>query len=364
MNICFFHGGFSLHGGIGRVVSILANGMSENSDYSVYSLSFYKDGKDKAFDIKPSVAEFYLHDQPVSMTKSILTNGILKLCKFIKKHDISVLIGCGALYYPLTVICARLCRLQSICWEHTNPEFTKDYKFQNIARKIGARLSNVNVLVSNEAKDNYDKRFPKSKNVLIWNPAAEELFEQSCEYNPKTLNIVSVGRLSYPKNFMRLLSIAKKLDDVNKKDWKWDIYGDGEERGALENEIKRLDLAKRVELKGNVNDMYCRYHNYSLIVMTSRYEGFPMVLIEGAANGLPMVSFDIKTGPKEIIVNGVNGYLINSEDDDAMVTAIDKLLKDKDLRLNMSKTSKATADKFSLNNILAKWDDVLRTGND
>ena len=157
---------------------------------------------------------------------------------------------------------------------------------------------------------------------------------------------------------MRLLQIAKKLE-AKETDWHWDIYGDGEEREQLENEIKRLDLGKRVTLKGAVNDLYTRYRQYMAVVMTSRYEGFPMVLIEGAANGLPMIAFDVKTGPKEIIRTGENGYLINAEDDNAMVDTIVKLMNDRQLRIKMARVSGESVQGFRLKNILHLWKTLL-----
>lgn len=359
MNICFLHGGFAEHGGIARVVSIIANGLQKESDYSVYSLSFFRSQKENAYEIDAEIHEDYLYNQSQTMTKSIVTNGVWKLCRYIRRNQISVLVSCGALYYPLGIIAAKTCRIRSICWEHTNPEFTGDYKFQNIGRRLGARHSDMNVLITKEAKENYDQRFPKRKNVLIYNPAADELFEQATDYNADSCRLISVGRLSYPKNFTRLLDIAKILSE-RENGWKWDIYGDGEERELLAEKIEKLKLREYITLKGSVNDLYNRYHQYMAIVMTSRYEGFPMVLIEGAANGLPMVAFDVKTGPKEIVRDGVNGFLINAEDNDAMINAIEKLLNDRQMRIRMSNASRKSAQRYRLINVLQLWKEMLK----
>ena len=62
--------------------------------------------------------------------------------------------------------------------------------------------------------------------------------------------------------------------------------------------------------------------------MTSRYEGFPMVLIEAAAKGLPMVSFDISTGPNEIIVDNENGFLVSKYDVESMLAKLEILMDD------------------------------------
>lgn len=360
MNICFFHGGFAQHGGIGRVVSILANGMAKQIDYKVYSLSLFRSGEGNAYEIDPAVHDDFLYDQARTMTKAMITDGIRKLCRYLRENRISVLVACGALYYPLGIISAKICRIKSICWEHTNPEFAGDYKFQNIGREFGANHSDINVVISREAKANYDQRFPKKKNILIWNPAADELFEQAGSYNPDSRRLISAGRLSYPKNFGRLLEIAGKLRE-KEADWHWDIYGDGEEREQLEEKIEKLGLRDLVTLKGSVNDLYTRYHQYMAIVMTSRYEGFPMVLIEGAANGLPMIAFDVRTGPKEIIRDGENGFLIHAEEDDAMVEAITRLMEDRQLRIRMSRASAESVQGFKLKNVLQLWDDLLKS---
>ena len=92
-----------------------------------------------------------------------------------------------------------------------------------------------------------------------------------------------------------------------------------------------------------------------MIVMTSRYEGFPMTLLEGAANGLPMLSYDILTGPNEIIDNGVNGYLIDEGNSEEMARKIASLLLNKEKRLEFSKESQKTAKRFDVNSIATEW---------
>ena len=55
-----------------------------------------------------------------------------------------------------------------------------------------------------------------------------------------------------------------------------------------------------------------------MFVMTSQMEGLPMVLLEAKSWGLPLVSFDIMTGPSDIIQDGINGYLIEEGNIDEM----------------------------------------------
>lgn len=71
---------------------------------------------------------------------------------------------------------------------------------------------------------------------------------------------------------------------------------------------KKYQLENQLILTGNVSNVSEYMQQASIYVMTSRSEGLPMVLLEAAQNGLPMVSFDIQTGPSEIIEDGKNGF--------------------------------------------------------
>lgn len=85
-----------------------------------------------------------------------------------------------------------------------------------------------------------------------------------------------------------------------------------------------------------------------------------MSLIEGAANRLPLVSFDIPTGPKEIISNGINGFLIDPESDDDMVEKIRKLIEIPKLRITMSDEAYRLKDSFASERILKQWKNLYR----
>ena len=124
--------------------------------------------------------------------------------------------------------------------------------------------------------------------------------------------------------------------------------------------IDKNKLGGQLTLKWQVTDLYDRYREYAFMVMTSRYEGCPMSLIEGAANRLPLVSFDIPTGPKEIISNGINGFLIDPESDDDMVEKIRKLIEIPKLRITMSDEAYRLKDSFASERILKQWKNLYR----
>jgi glycosyltransferase involved in cell wall biosynthesis len=94
----------------------------------------------------------------------------------------------------------------------------------------------------------------------------------------------------------------------------------------------------------------------SIFAFTSRYEGFAMVLLEAMQCGLPVVSYDTKCGPRDIIVEKVNGFLVEEGDENTFCDKLKILMNDKALRLKMGISAKnIVAQEFSEYSIMNKW---------
>lgn len=351
MNVCFLLGGF-YSGGIGRVVSILANRLVDEPNLIVHAVTLRPAEKTEIYSLDSDVKRSYLITKKGSV-KKILFSASRELRKYIKENDIDVVVACGNVFYPIALL-AKVKKVKIICWEHSNVYNTNDNDGQTILRWLGAKLSNKIITLTECDKDGYRKKFNAKRIQRIYNPIDPQLYTESEEYNPKTKKIISVGRFCYQKHFEEIPEIAKKLNDIT-QDWTWDIYGNGELFDDIHQKIEKYGLENKVFLKGQVGNLYSLYKNYSMIVMTSRYEGFPMTLLEGAANGLPMLSYDILTGPNEIIDNGVNGYLIDEGNSEEMAREIASLLLNKEKRLEFSKESQKTAKRFDVNSIATEW---------
>jgi len=97
-----------------------------------------------------------------------------------------------------------------------------------------------------------------------------------------------------------------------------------------------------------------------IYIMTSVKECFPMVILEAFNCGLPTISFDILTGPKEIIKNGYNGYLMKNRDCEEMANQINYLIKNKNKIKIIGKNAKKESKNFLIENILKKWLNILK----
>lgn len=354
--VCFLLGGFQGNGGIGRVTSILVNEFCQENSLEIHTISYFQDQRPMLYNINPEVYSHVLYHIPYSMTKAILVHhAVQKVRDILKANRIDLLIACGALYYPLGILACKGTKTKCVCWEHTNPATSSDYKFQSLCRRYAARQSDYIVVLTKAAEEYYKKELPKCKDKItqIYNPIDSNV-SRSAQYNSSSKKIISVGRLTSAKNFERLIEIAARiLPDY--PEWTWDIYGDGELKDSLQRLIEKKQLNRQVVLMGQVSDLYNRYGDYAFMVMTSRYEGFPMSLIEGAANRLPLISFDIPTGPNEIIMNGLNGYLVDASSDNDMIEKIRQLIENQALRESMSKEICRLADTFAIERILKQW---------
>lgn len=174
----------------------------------------------------------------------------------------------------------------------------------------------------------------------------------------KNKKVIAIGRFNYQKGFDLLIK-AWAIVHAAYPAWNLDIIGEGELHSELQQQIDANGLQKCITLLQPTKAIEEIYRQSSLIVMSSRYEGLPMVLLEAQTMGLPIVSFACKCGPRDIISNGVDGYLVPDFDIEKLSNSIMELLADFDLRKRMGKAAKKSSKRFSLSKVMRKWMDLF-----
>ena len=159
------------------------------------------------------------------------------------------------------------------------------------------------------------------------------------------------------KDFFRLVDIWEIVQrDLRFGEWKLHIVGDGLLKEQIQEKIKTKNLQDSIILKPFTNQIEQEYLQASIYVMTSLFEGLPMVLIESASFSLPQISFDINTGPSDIIENEKSGFLVEDNDLEGYAEKLKALMQDQNLRESMGKRAKEIAqEKFSKEVIMKKW---------
>jgi glycosyltransferase involved in cell wall biosynthesis len=169
---------------------------------------------------------------------------------------------------------------------------------------------------------------------------------------------VAVGRLEYQKGFDLLLRAFARVS-ARHPQWRLVILGEGSRRSELERLRDRLGLRGRVEMPGRVKEPQEVLTQSSLFVLPSRYEGSPMALSEAMACGLAVIAADCRSGPREVIRDGVDGKLVPSEDMTALADAMDELMGDEAARYRLSSRAPEVVERFGVEKVMGLWDALL-----
>jgi len=357
-NIAFLLTKVTKRGGISRVTSILSNEIYQSQLFNIHIIGYQK--RDiEGYNWNEKLIFHELGGDESSMKKGMF-KAAFRLRKILGDHNIKVVISCGQMVGPLGVLGTLFKRTKHIYWSHTSFKASTKNKYRVLNEKFTAPFSNALVCLTKSDVKNYEKETLARRVVQIYNPIDPELENIEVQYNSSSKKIISVGRLTFQKNFELLVDVAKLVLDKH-KDYTWHIYGSGEMEIAIQEKIDENYLTDRLILMGQANNLYSLYNEYKMMVMTSRYEGFPMTLLEGMACKLPLISFDIQTGPNEIIVDNHNGFLIEPFDIEKMAADIEKLILNKDRCTKFSLKNDELMAEFNIKSINAKWISLLNS---
>ena len=172
--------------------------------------------------------------------------------------------------------------------------------------------------------------------------------------------VIAVGRYSHEKGYDLLLSAWRMVSDTC-KDWKLEIFGDGD-HSSLDVLLDQLQIDKpRCVLHGRTSDVEEEYLDSSIFVCSSRFEGFGMVILEAMACGLPVISFDCPWGPGSIISDGVDGYLVNNGDVKSLAEKIIFLIYSEEEKVRVAKNALKKSSQYSIDTIALQWKNLFDT---
>lgn len=346
MRICFLEGDMSRGGGTERMTAYLSNSFLEYNEVSILSLN-NNNGK-VFFELNSKINHIFLR------RKNMICQ-ILQIRNHLKLNKIDVIINVDTGMGIFGILSSVLMKNKVITWEHSNYYNNWDSKIFPYLRNFAAKYSDYLVVLTEKDKINYLNNIRSLKSIeVIPNP----IVKQNFFYKKNSKIILSAGSLYDIKGYDLAIEVAMQIFKKH-PDWKWIICGEGPERKKLEELIKKSKLEDNVILKGIVKNMEEEYKRSSIFVLTSKIEGLPMVLLEAKSWGLPMVSFDIMTGPSDIIDNGINGYLVEPYNINTMISKINELIENENIRFLFSKNSYIGLERFEEQYILDKWNKIL-----
>ena len=308
--VCLIDYDMSVRGGVEQVTAALSASLSDH--FEVHLLSLCMNGP-LAFSLDPRV-KFSVLLQQEDRLRSMLAKLQPILNTYFRENEIDVAIIQGNYPGLLTAPTRRFGRTKLVFCDHGALMNQWERKDIVVIRLIASLLCHKVITLTEVSRNDYIRKFflPQKKVRCIYNWIDLDI-SRSQQYDCRSKRIVSAGRFGKEKGFDQLVKafaiVAKKHPD-----WQLDLFGDGEMMPVVKQLVTELGLEKNVNLLGMRNDLAQRYQDYAMYVLPSYREGMPLVLLEAKANRLPIVSFDIMTGPREILQDGVNGYLVEAYD--------------------------------------------------
>lgn len=354
-------------GGAQRVVSILCNYWSKHG-HNVTLISTFSGDKEQYYKLNKDVALEKVTDSPL-LSKIKVWNLIWKLInlrKLIKNQNPDVVISFLARVNVASTLSMIGIKSPLIICERTWPPFASlNNKFLRIYKILFRSVDRI-IVQTVKSKDWLTHNFPSNEVNVIPNPAVypvplgnERSIQPNAIISQNKKVILASGRLHKYKQFDLLIKAFLKLKEKH-LDWDLVILGNGEERDNLKHMTRNFGITDRVHFPGSVGNISEWYERADLFVLSSIVEGFPNVLLEALTYGLPCISFDCNTGPRDIIQDGFNGILVDpNEKELGLSNAIDKIIVNQELRLNLSKNSILLRKKYSISNIIQKWNNIL-----
>ncbi|MBI5352960.1 MAG: glycosyltransferase family 4 protein [Chloroflexi bacterium] len=184
--------------------------------------------------------------------------------------------------------------------------------------------------------------------------------DESRAWSP--VRILSVGRVVHQKGLNLGLRALAKLTDL---DWEWHIAGDGSEIELLKTLARELGISERVKFLGwqSREELSKCYHQANLFLFPSRHEGMPNAVLEAMSSGLPVVATRI-AGNEELVVDGVTGWLVNTEDVDSLREGLRRLIVEEKMRMQMGQAARQRVEKeYSWENTARQYSHILENIN-
>lgn len=355
MKICFILPSISSCGGTERVCLKIASALSK--DYNVHILSL-RGTTIPYFECSQAVTIHRLisafEDRFISSHPKMIS---WKMRLFFKHQKFDLVIDTFLMDCNLSLPAIAGLKTKHLIWCNFSYERFRQVEYEQIAlKKVVDAGSDILVLTKEDQRLFIENEGINPQKIhQIYNPLTFEV----PEYTPhNSKKIISVGRFAPEKGFDMLIK-AWKIVEEQVPDWTLEICGDtGDDTGNVHdtfNEVK----PERLKLFPATKDIQSKYKEAAFYVMSSRHEGFPLVLLEALSYSLPVISFDCPNGPREIVVDGKNGILVESENVEALATAIARLIRDNDLRDQMGRNSYGRSKDFQMEIIIPQWKPLL-----
>lgn len=377
MKLLYFIPALSNHGGMERVLTQKVNYLAEHLNYEIGVVTTDQKLMPCAFSLSDKVRLFHLDlnfndHYGQSLCRKMMSH-YSKLVRYkkeikkildIEKPDILISLGGKEIdfLYRMKTDARKVCEMHFSM--NVRKQFLDSRKHGFVWRLMGNirtyQLKKVTkkldrlVVLTNQDKIQWELTHKNVLHIVNPNPLVS-VGEKKAENKI----VISVGRLDEQKGYSLLIDSWKYVAEKH-PDWKLNIFGTGVLEDDLRNKILMVGLEDKVNLKGLSKEIEKEYVSASFFVMSSLYEGLPLVLLEAMGFGLPVVSFDCEWGPREIIQDGKNGFLVPVRDCMKLADKINLMMDNRQLLSEMANEAVKTSKIYDIAIVMNQWDEMFK----
>jgi glycosyltransferase involved in cell wall biosynthesis len=369
MKIVFTTDQIYLHGGIEKVMATKANYFADVLKYEVYILTTEQQNNNPCYELSSKIK---FVDLGVNYSRSKSYFSLVNLKKVVS-HFRKWYSAIKSIQPNAIIVCNLAFDFYWTPFFHKKVKKIKEFHasrfFTEIARNKVSSLKKINFIINDFIESKYDKlvllnndekKYYRSNNlVVIPNPI---IFDTELAAPLISSKAIAAGRIAPVKGFENAIKSWKIVVDKH-PDWQLDIFGQGEKEyiDELKEIIKQNNLEENVFINNAVSNLQEKLLEFSLYIMTSKTECFPMILLESLQVGLPIVSFDCPYGPRNIIADNEDGFLVENQNNFQFAEKVNCLIENKSLRKKMGQNGKVNVKRFSVEDVAVKWVEVLNS---
>ncbi|MCF2657062.1 glycosyltransferase [Lacrimispora saccharolytica] len=370
-------------GGEQRVVSLIANKLSEEHEVTIFTMDRVNSGKPR-YSLDESIGIDYYHPHkgdavsfvlraathltpvvvydwfPKGIERAYCPDKYAGIMNDLISDEYDTVIATA---WQLSIILGKVKGLynrsfRAIAWEHSSYEAyfeRKHFYLNNNTQLFADNLRYVDsiVVLNNDYKEKYLRKLGLDSEVI---------------YNPKSFVISSVSKLNnrtilycgrIDDNFKGIDLLSDSFDKFCKKnsDWRLLIAGDGPALRKYKRLAETLDCGNRVEFLGSISNVKELMLDSSIFVLPSRFEGFPMSVTEAFECGLPVIAYDIPA--MEPFKESGGAVCVPCFDTDEYSNRLLELADDIELRQRLGRNARDFAGQLDIDIIGEKWEDIL-----
>ena len=339
-------------GGAARVMVNLANGLAQRGYEICFVTNF---AAEHEYELSSSIKRYSLEDTESKSNRVVKNSRRIKgLRKLIRRINPDVSIAFMRENNFRLILASKGLLTKTVVSVRNTPDKEYPSAFSKVLANLLYKRADSIIFQTESAQAAFPV-YIRDKSKIIINPIDDKFFyerEGEGDY------ILACGRLSNQKNYPMMIQGFKGILNEYPNE-RLLIYGEGRLKDQIQNLINSLGVNQFIELKGYSTNMPEVYKQAKLLLVTSDYEGIPNTMLEAMASSIPVISTDCPCGgPRMIIKEGYNGYLVPVNDHVSFSEKIKLFLAD-DNRIKMNRAAQDTAEKFRLDAVLNEWIEVF-----